>query len=198
MLFRWPGGPSVERQIAISTRLMSSSARPQTRDINLTLYLWDDRTHPSLGVFETKRRKKREKIAKIRVALCRIRSHRVVYAQHSDDAYKMSEGWIAHRSLREETANQGSTAGGRCSRWWQQQQTRQARQDRMAGGSTLCRPCSQLRFVRCIPGDHQTVKQERANDSQSVRWVDSRCHCLQGPVGWPVAFGRIFGFNGPC
>lgn len=47
---------SVERQIAISTRLMSSSARRQFRDINLTLYLWNDHTHPSLGVFETKKK----------------------------------------------------------------------------------------------------------------------------------------------
>lgn len=48
---------TVERQIAISTRPMSSSARPQFRDINLTLYLWDDHTHPSPGVFATKNQK---------------------------------------------------------------------------------------------------------------------------------------------
>lgn len=65
----------------------------------------------------------------------------------------------------------------------------------MTGGSTLCRPCSQLRFVRCIPGDHQTVKQERANDSQSVRWLTAGATVCRVPGGMAGSIWANFRFQ---
>lgn len=110
---------SVERQIAISTRLMSSSARPQFRDINLTLYLWDDRTHPSLGVFETKKKLPDSELP------CAVFARTVSYTHSALTTRTKCQrvGSLTARCVRKRPTRASSS--GRCSRRWHQQTARQ-------------------------------------------------------------------------